>query len=120
MLSPTASRVRASVLLVLLSLFALSFGFKSIQPASTQVQVVCTSMGEAMLMTVEVESDGSKTIKACHECLFCALHAVHFFLPPTFIKLNSVRHQYNDVTNDFVPDRFASFYRSPRGPPSSL
>jgi hypothetical protein len=113
-------RVRTIAILVLLTLFTFTFGFKTIGSASTQLQVVCTSMGEPMVMTVEVESDGSQTIKACHECLFCALHAVNFFLPQTFIKINFVRYQYNEAKNDFVRHQFYSSYQSARGPPSFL
>lgn len=76
MFSKFALRINASVMLVFFAVFALSTGFKNNATASVQMQVVCTSMGEAMWMAVEGDPQSTAPRQDCHECLFCALSSV--------------------------------------------
>ncbi len=107
----------ARLFLVVFVFIAISAGLKTHRPAMAQMQVVCTSMGEAMLMTVETEVGGPVATKDCQECLFCALNPAQTMTESDLVPFEAVvGHQVLAWLLE-PTHRSDVIHATPRGPP---
>lgn len=117
MFSKFALNANSRLFLVIFVFFAISAGVKTHPPAMPQMQVVCTAMGVAMLMTVEPDADGLVSAQDCQECLLCALSPAQAMTGSYPVPLDAVAGRYAMPWLVAPTHRSDDIHAPPRGPP---
>lgn len=117
MFSKFALNITTRLFLVAFVFIAISAGLKTHRPAMAQMQVVCTSMGEAMLMMVETEVGGPVATKDCQECLFCALNPAQAMTESDAVPFDAVVGHQVLAWLRVPTHRSDDIHATPRGPP---
>jgi hypothetical protein len=110
--------LRISIALVVLVALWMSAVFKPLPHSPTTVQVVCTSMGELMVMPLDPNTEADSQHDDCRECLFCGAQTVAQSSPAparSYAKVTAILSHRRSPS--VVMSQWPQATFPPRGPP---